>query len=144
MKYADKLKNPKWQKKRLEILQRDGFECQFCKSTENTLHVHHDLYAKGREPWDYPDSIFKTLCYKCHSVVEFLKKHDNEFIAFDVLVHDYVDFLRYYAYCGSSSGNWFMCVVKYGNDDKIELEHLIHQDVLEFVSDKLVSLKNVL
>ena len=77
-------------------------------------------------------------------VVEFLKKHDNEFTAFDVLVHDYVDFLRYYAYCGSSSGNWFMCVVKYVNDDKIELEHVIHQDVLEFVSDKLVSLKNVL
>ena len=51
--YSDKLKSPKWQKKRLEILQRDNFTCFNCGDTERTLHVHHESYIKGKEPWDY-------------------------------------------------------------------------------------------
>lgn len=141
MTYSEKLKSPKWQKKRLQILQRDDFKCQLCKSTENTLHIHHEMYENGREPWDYPDSVLKTLCYKCHSVVEFLKKHDNKYIVFSSVVHHYGDFLRYYAYCGSSSGYYILCIVKYTNDYEIELEHTIHQNVLEFISDRISLLK---
>jgi len=66
--YYDKLKDPKWQKKRLEILNRDNFTCQSCMSDDNTLHVHHKSYDKGREPWDYPNTCFITLCEECHGV----------------------------------------------------------------------------
>jgi len=65
MKYRDKLKDPRWQKKRLGILERDGFACQMCYDTQTTLHVHHKYY-NNRDPWDIPDSALVTLCATCH------------------------------------------------------------------------------
>lgn len=66
--YAEKLKNPLWQRKRLEILQRDGFRCTdiSCLSETKTLHVHHLDYIKCKEPWEYPNEYFTTLCEDCH------------------------------------------------------------------------------
>lgn len=66
MSYSDLLKDPGWQKKRLEILQRDNFACRICDSKDRTLHVHHWYYAKDRLPWDYDDSCFVTVCDECH------------------------------------------------------------------------------
>lgn len=66
MTYAEKLKDPRWQKKRLEILQRDGFACRVCFDTTTTLHVHHKFYKRGANPWDYPDESLITLCAECH------------------------------------------------------------------------------
>jgi hypothetical protein len=65
-KYAEKLKDPRWQKKRLEIMGRDEFMCQGCQDTTSMLSVHHRYYVKGREPWDYPDNLLVTLCQVCH------------------------------------------------------------------------------
>lgn len=42
--YAFKLKDPRWQRKRLEILQRDNFTCQECYATDKELNVHHLIY----------------------------------------------------------------------------------------------------
>lgn len=64
--YAEKLKDPRWQRKRLEILNRDEFACRDCGNKRDTLHVHHCSYAHGREPWDYDDSNLRTLCETCH------------------------------------------------------------------------------
>lgn len=66
MKYSEKLKNPLWQRKRLEILERDSFTCRACSDTKNTLHVHHCYYVYGREPWEYPSFSLVTLCESCH------------------------------------------------------------------------------
>lgn len=66
MNYKEKLQDPRWQKKRLEILSRDSFTCQHCGSEKKTLHVHHVNYEKGKEPWDYPNHNFVTLCQDCH------------------------------------------------------------------------------
>lgn len=65
MTYSDKLKSPKWQKKRLEILNRDNFKCKFCGDIDSTLHVHHISYSEG-EPWEIEDNLLITLCYECH------------------------------------------------------------------------------
>lgn len=70
MSYSKKLQNPLWQKKRLEILQRDNFECTLCGSKDKELHVHHRWYQFGKEIWDYPDINFQTLCYECHEHIE--------------------------------------------------------------------------
>lgn len=70
MTYQEKLKNPKWQKKRLQILERDNFKCQSCGSDKNTLHVHHRFYKKGLNPWEYPDISLLTLCEDCHKEEE--------------------------------------------------------------------------
>lgn len=65
-KYSEKLKDPRWQKKRLEVFKRDEFTCQKCYDDESTLHVHHRYYIKGKDPWDYPLDAFVTLCEECH------------------------------------------------------------------------------
>jgi len=83
-KYSNKLKDPRWQKKRLQILERDGFKCIKCNSDKNTLHVHHRWYEKNTDPWDYPDIIFQTLCEKCHFGVHYSKDDILEGI-FDIL-----------------------------------------------------------
>lgn len=63
--YAEKLKDPRWQKKRLAILQRDDWRCQVCGTREVTLHVHHAWYSNG-EPWDATDNSLYTCCADCH------------------------------------------------------------------------------
>ncbi|MFL4436870.1 HNH endonuclease [Acinetobacter baumannii] len=64
--YYELLKHPKWQRKRLEILQMWNFSCSKCESTENTLHVHHKHYVKGRKPWEYSANELTVLCESCH------------------------------------------------------------------------------
>jgi len=64
--YSEKLRDPRWQKKRLEILNRDEWECRRCLDKETTLHVHHVYYEDGKEPWEYPDKALVTLCATCH------------------------------------------------------------------------------
>lgn len=71
MTYQDQLKDPRWQKKRLQIMERDGFQCALCMDSKSTLHVHHKKYIKGKEPWSYDDNYLITLCDKCH-----WRKHD--------------------------------------------------------------------
>jgi hypothetical protein len=68
--YSEKLKDPRWQRKRLEILKRDEFTCLSCCDNEKTLHVHHSFYKKGADPWDYEDRHLVTLCEECHGTVE--------------------------------------------------------------------------
>ena len=63
--YRKKLLDPRWQKKRLAILERDEWECQECFSTQNTLHVHH-MWYQGANPWDAPDEALVTVCENCH------------------------------------------------------------------------------
>ncbi len=67
MIYRDKLKDPRWQRKRLEIMQLHDFKCQRCGSGIKTLHVHHRRYLMEREPWDYPNALLECLCEDCHS-----------------------------------------------------------------------------
>lgn len=75
MTYAEKLKDPRWQKKRTDILQRDNFTCQLCEDIKTTLAVHHKKYYK--EPWDAKDEDLITYCEHCHAAVEYSKKQNN-------------------------------------------------------------------
>ena len=69
-KYFELLKDPRWQKKRLKILERDEFQCQECCDTSRTLHVHHKYYIYDKDPWDYSDDLLITLCNDCHKEEE--------------------------------------------------------------------------
>jgi hypothetical protein len=66
MTYKEKLKDPRWQKKRLQIFERDEWACKMCCSTTKTLQVHHVRYYKNCDPWDYDDADLVTLCESCH------------------------------------------------------------------------------
>jgi len=70
VKYSELLKDPRWQKKRLKILERDKFTCQRCSDDKKTLNVHHLFYLKNLKPWEYDESQLKTLCESCHSFLE--------------------------------------------------------------------------
>jgi len=74
MTYSEKLKDPRWQKKRLEILEAAQWECSSCGDKETTLHVHHKRYHKGLEPWDYGNHELECLCEDCHRRVSELDK----------------------------------------------------------------------
>src|SRR5579871_6334717 len=63
--YIEKLKNPKWQKMRLKVLERDEWKCQRCFEDDECLHVHHRYYEKNKDPWDYPIEALITLCEIC-------------------------------------------------------------------------------
>lgn len=65
--YWEKLKDPRWQKKRLEALAKADFACEYCYDHDSTLHVHHKQYFKGREPWEYDVKQLAVLCEACHT-----------------------------------------------------------------------------
>lgn len=67
MSYKEKLLDPRWQKKRLSILERDQWKCRICENDKATLHVHHIFYDNAYpNPWDYPDYCLLSLCAACH------------------------------------------------------------------------------
>jgi hypothetical protein len=80
MTYSEKPKDPRWQRKRLEIMERDGFKCIKCKAENQTLHVHHVAYLRGKAPWEHPDSGMITLCVKCHDRAEFTTERFKEIL----------------------------------------------------------------
>ena len=66
--YREKLLDPRWQKRRLEILNRDEFTCRACGDKTSTLHVHHFWYENDKEPWDVSEKALITLCVTCHEI----------------------------------------------------------------------------
>ena len=78
MKYGDKLKDPRWQKKRLEIMQRDEWKCQFCGESNSTLAVHHTVYQYGKDPWEHHEENLVTICEQCHQSEYESRKESEE------------------------------------------------------------------
>lgn len=65
MNYAEKLRDPRWQKIRLEVMQRDNFTCRNCGCKTKELQIHHLRYHI--DPWLTPVEFLETLCCDCHS-----------------------------------------------------------------------------
>jgi hypothetical protein len=76
--YSEKLKDPRWQRKRLEIMQRDNFACTQCGDTSMTQNVHHWQYSK--EPWDAKNEDLTTVCRSCHEEIEKCKELTKDFL----------------------------------------------------------------
>lgn len=92
--YAEKLKHPMWQRKRLEIMERAGFKCADCGGKEKTLHIHHKLYEKNREPWEYDNETMECLCEDCHLITTNIKKDLNKYTG-KLLTEDLPQLLGY-------------------------------------------------
>jgi len=116
--YSEKLKDPRWQKKRLEILDRDKWTCKICGETEITLHVHHIFYLPKIEPWDVPSGFLLTVCEDCH-----FNKNDEEYHPMDSLVEQVDVFLSTFWRCGYSPDDLKMIGLQINDnivpDDKI-------------------------
>jgi hypothetical protein len=64
------------------------------------LHVHHTVYYQGKEPWEYPDELLESLCWKCHEDVH----SDNEIPILD----SSGNVVGKYTYCKRCHGaGWF-------------------------------------
>jgi hypothetical protein len=64
--YAELLRDPRWQRKRLEVMEAADFTCVECGDKTTTLNVHHTYYEKGRKPWEYDARDLRCLCEPCH------------------------------------------------------------------------------
>ena len=78
--YREWLKHPNWQRKRLEILERDNFTCVLCGENNSTVHVHHWKYVWGNKPWEYDNYDLATLCEKCHGLETAHRKRQEAFL----------------------------------------------------------------
>lgn len=76
-----KYKDPRWQRLRLEKMQEANFECEHCASTTATLHVHHKIYRRGKEPWEYEVFDLECLCEGRHEAHHELRDLLKEAIA---------------------------------------------------------------
>lgn len=72
--YAEKLRDPRWQKVRLEVLERAGWKCEACTDEDSELHVHHGYYERDKDPWDYPQESLRALCGECHKLADKTRK----------------------------------------------------------------------
>jgi 5-methylcytosine-specific restriction endonuclease McrA len=75
--YSEKLRNPLWQRKRLDVFSRDNFTCTCCGNKNKELQVHHLDYIPGIEPWEYPLDMLTTLCADCHAAENARPKHET-------------------------------------------------------------------
>lgn len=80
--YAEQLRHPKWQKKRLEILEAANWECEECGEAEKTLNVHHKRYRKDSMAWEYARHELMALCECCHDTHHYLKDELSDVLMF--------------------------------------------------------------
>lgn len=67
LSYAEQLKDPRWQRKRLERLAASDWKCKVCGDATKPLNVHHKIYVRGRLPWEYSGDELDVLCEDCHA-----------------------------------------------------------------------------
>lgn len=85
MNYKDQIKHSNWQKKRLEIMQRDSFKCTICGNGEKQLHIHHLYYLPNTMIWEYDNESLKTVCFEHHEILTKELGKLSGLIAFDIL-----------------------------------------------------------
>ena len=69
-KWSSAYRDSRWQKLRLQIMERDEWKCRGCSKGVGdgvTLNVHHSYYDAGSAPWEYPQETLVTFCEKCHT-----------------------------------------------------------------------------
>lgn len=76
--YMAKLRDPRWQEHKNNVLLRDDYTCTWCGSGRKggrNLQVHHGFYSREFEnPWEYPMESLFTLCELCHKQAEVVKQ----------------------------------------------------------------------
>jgi hypothetical protein len=87
MNYAQQIKDPRWQKKRLEVLSDNNFECENCGSSKDTLNVHHPFYKRGAMIWEYGTDELQCLCEVCHKEAHALDEKIKKAFAYATTDH---------------------------------------------------------
>jgi hypothetical protein len=64
--FYQQYQDPRWQRKKYEIMAQRNWVCEWCGAKDRQLHVHHGYYEKDRAVWDYPNDSLYCLCDPCH------------------------------------------------------------------------------
>ncbi len=78
MSYLEKLRDPRWQKKRLKVFEKADWKCELCGSANKELQVHHKKYIKNCEPWEYEMKYLISLCKNCHEKLSINKENNPD------------------------------------------------------------------
>lgn len=61
-----------WNKKRLDILKRDHYECQRCKRINHRITraniVHHKVHLRDNPDLMLDDENLEAICFTCHNI----------------------------------------------------------------------------
>lgn len=80
--YQALYRDPRWQRKKNLILQRDVYRCRDCTNGTVELQVHHCRYpGRGRPPWEIDDEFLLTVCDPCHKKRQELENQMKESLA---------------------------------------------------------------
>lgn len=78
--YSELLRDPRWQRLRLQVFERDKWTCQKCGETTRTLAVHHKWYTRDKKPWEYDLDALVTVCEDCHQEEYKLRPAQESFL----------------------------------------------------------------
>lgn len=79
--YRSQYLDPRWQKKRLEVMQERHFTCEICYAKDQTLNVHHKQYISNKDVWDYENCQLSVICQDCHKQLHEQPDFINEVIS---------------------------------------------------------------
>ena len=131
MTYKQQLKSPMWQKKRLEIMQRDNFTCHRCSSKDKTLNVHHVTYSKNKKAWEYLDNNYVTFCEDCHKLEHQVNEYFNvDFIRFTDKCITENNLISSHEYLQEMGDSFKQCFKNYKSTRDI----ILKEDILVFDS----------
>lgn len=80
--YSEILRDPRWQRRRLEAFGEHDWKCFECGATDKELHIHHNFYLKNKKPWEYDLDQLSVLCVDCHRKITELGKDLREALSF--------------------------------------------------------------
>lgn len=113
--YSEKLQDPRWQKKRLLIMQRDGFKCTKCGDTKTTLHVHHKRYTH-EDPWKHLNSDLTTLCANCHKNEHYvIEMREEGILKVSDFVAKYPEVTKLFTCIENHEGTWTLTIHEKAN-----------------------------
>lgn len=72
--YEEKLRDPRWQRLRLIVMNEAGWACEECGDGMEELHAHHRNYRPDAEPWQYGAEELRCLCTTCHTLTHLDQK----------------------------------------------------------------------
>lgn len=86
--YAEKLRDPRWLRFKKDFLdwrssvqEKNPNWCDQCgEETEGCLHVHHNWYYTGYEPWEYDFEEMNLYCEDCHERIHSMERDFAGFI----------------------------------------------------------------
>ncbi len=79
--FSDKFKDPRWIRRRDEIIASAEYLCQDCGVAADDLEVHICYFEQGREPWEYPHEVYRCLCRTDSAVRRPLEKEVRQALA---------------------------------------------------------------